>query len=158
MLNVALAELVMANFSEYFEISPDQVESIFDVLEKDRLGKVAFSEIEKMLNTLINKDDSFSDHSRGSQGNGKPMQPTLNESLELDPEEAVKYQDSICTTPIRDSTAQKSIGGKSRIYESIVDIDIDWNNFQELKLILFSINFNGNEKLRFEELEKRKLG
>jgi hypothetical protein len=44
---------------------------------------------------------------------------------------------------------------KSKIYDSLIDINIDWNNFQELKLILYSIDFCGNEKLHYHQLEKR---
>ena len=39
--------------------------------------------------------------------------------------------------------------------DSIDNINIDWNNFQELKLILYSIDFNGNEKLSYDELYKQ---
>ena len=35
---VASSDLVMSNFREFFEVSLEQIESIFDVLEKDKVG------------------------------------------------------------------------------------------------------------------------
>jgi hypothetical protein len=142
----------MSHFSEFFEITSEQIESIFDVLEKDGKGRVAYSELEKLLNTLINDEDSFEEAQ--SEFNTGGRHPALIHSIEMAPEEAAEYLEED-DSQFKKSISISSTPGKSKIYESIVDIDIDWNNFQELKLILYSINFNGNEKLKFSELEKR---
>jgi hypothetical protein len=142
----------MSHFSEFFEITSEQIESIFDVLEKDGKGRVAYSELEKLLNTLINDEDSFEEAQREFNTGGR--HPALIHSIEMAPEEAAEYLEDD-DSQVKKSISISSTPGKSKIYESIVDIDIDWNNFQELKLILYSINFNGNEKLKFSELEKR---
>ena len=36
-LIVGRFEAVMANFSEFFEVTPEQISSIFDVLEKNKV-------------------------------------------------------------------------------------------------------------------------
>lgn len=41
--------------------------------------------------------------------------------------------------------------------ETIHDLNIGWDNFQDLKLILYSINFYGKESIPFSALEKCKF-
>lgn len=85
----------------------------------------------------------------------------LDDSIELDDGEANRYLDDEDRLAIKASKTHLSqmetfATSKSKIIaESLIDIDIDWNNFQELKLILYSIDFYGQEFLPFKELEKR---
>ena len=44
---------------------------------------------------------------------------------------------------------------KSRQLESINDLNIGWDDFVDLKLILYSIGFAGKDKIHFTALERR---
>lgn len=46
---------------------------------------------------------------------------------------------------------------KSRQLESINDLNIGWDDFLDLKLILYSIEFGGKEKIHFTVLERCNL-
>lgn len=79
------------------------------------------------------------------------------DSFEMDELDAKKYlsEDESYASPMRIAKVPELSTAKSKIYDSLIDINIDWNNFQELKLILYSIDFLGAEKLRYEQLERR---
>jgi hypothetical protein len=102
------------------------------------------------MNTLVNSRKS--PDSRDSVKSEDPVKPALNDSVELTPEELKKYTSDL---PSPDQRPQIS-SSKSKLFESIVDISIDWSNFQELKLILFSIEFGSKNTIRFSEVEKRR--
>lgn len=44
---------------------------------------------------------------------------------------------------------------KSRQLESINDLNIGWDDFVDLKLILYSIEFAGKDRIHFTTLERR---
>lgn len=124
-------------------------------LRLTKLGRVDFSEIEKLLNTLINTDEDYCDDPEDIDG-GR-IANKMADSFELDDLEAKGFLEG-------DTDGQRTMvetvvppinTSRSKIYDSLVDINIDWNNFQELKLILYSIDFCGYEKLPFDQLEKR---
>jgi hypothetical protein len=111
---------------------------------------VVYSEIEKLMNTLVNSQKSPG--SRDSVKSDDPVKPALNDSVELTSEELEKYTADLRAPDPRPLFSSS----KSKMFESIVDISIDWSNFQELKLILFSIEFGTKNTIRFSEVEKRR--
>lgn len=123
-------------------------------------------ELEKLLNTLINADQEIEEEVIPPYDDEIPIaerKRRLDDSIELDDGEANRFLDdedrlAIKASKTRLSQMEAFATSKSKIIaESLIDIDIDWNNFQELKLILYSIDFYGQEFLPFKELEKRSL-
>jgi hypothetical protein len=107
------------------------------------------------LNTLINTDDNLDEDSDGLDENAARFRTA--DSFEIDELEAKLYinDDEPGLRTFRMHAVPEIHTAKSKIYDSLVDINIDWNNFQELKLILYSIDFLGGERLRYDQLERR---
>lgn len=45
--------------------------------------------------------------------------------------------------------------GREKVISSVQELNIGWNNFSDLKLILYSINFGGESEISVEQLKKR---